>query len=1550
DVCTNDQCVGGLCEYTNNTEPCDDGDACTENDTCDSGNCAGTQLDCDDSNECTDDQCVAGLCENIDNVAACDDGDACTENDVCGNGSCAGTPIDCDDGDVCTNEQCVAGLCEYTNNTEPCDDGDACTENDTCDSGNCAGTQLDCDDSNECTTDSCDAGLCVNDFNTNPCDDGDVCTTTDSCENGVCVGSDVQDCNDDVFCTQDFCDQNHPDAAPNGCVNDGFAQFGQICDDNDECTFPDVCDFDGNCTPGFVQDCDDDNECTADSCDSAIGCVHDGAPLLGATCTDLNACTDADSCDGNGVCVPGEPVVCDDDNPCTDDLCDSGAGCQFTNNSDSCDDGDPFTTGDTCIDGICQGTGVNCDDGDPCTDDNYNPIEEACEYAQNTAVCDDGNPCTVNDVCAAGLCAGSPKDCSTNNPCLSGSCQAGTGACVLLPDFSDPTCLPENAFCAVSGAAGNEVLCPILLARATFLTPIPAGAQWQINFDPAVVGLVGYQDEICVGPGNCNTVDVPPGALSSGHGLTLIPGDITTWPGSGHTFALNVGDPTAGLSDAFLSGPNLVGLALIAELKVQLLQDIDPSSPVFLEYGDVEGTTVDAAVMTGSVDAGVIILALADCTAQPDSCEDGDPCTVNSCDAETGTCISEPVDCSDGDACNGEEICSYPGGCAPGVPVNCDDFDACTTDTCDPGSGCNYEVIDCDDGDDCNGNEDCDAENGCTAGEAVDCNDGDPCTIDSCEGGLCEHIPNLDPSCFPADAFCAVVGLAGSSASCQLRIARATNLTPLPAGAQYTIGYDSASLSLNEFSDETCVGPGGMPPCFPVTVPPNPLFPSGHSVIIVPVAPGDWSGSGNVFLANLSDPTSPVSSAYLSGGGVDGDPLVMTMELTLLADIPEEAPQYLYLSNVKGTTANAEDLTGSVQTGGLMVLSWPDCNDIAGICDDENECTTDTCNPINGSCEYSEVVCDNGQACDGEETCDVGLGCQGGAPLDCTDGDLCTDDSCDDGLGCVFTPVGCDDGDSCNGTETCEATSGACLPGTDQNCDDGDECTIDSCLNSACEYVPAPDQACFPAGAFCMVVGVSGSTATCELRLTRETLNTPVPVGAQFTIDFDDSVLDIDGLTDELCTGPGNTPPCMTIAVPPAALSPSGHTAIAVPEDFGDWAGVGHVFLLHLTDPTAAVSDSHLSGGGTSSDPLILTLHVSLTSDIDPATPSYLYLSNIKGTTQNADQLDGAVQTGGLMVLSWPDCNDILGICDDENACTADSCDSGGDCTFDTIECDDSDACNGAETCEPLSGCVSPGLDCDDGNACTVDSCDSALGCVHTTIDCDDQDACTGTETCDPESGCAAGIPPVCNDGNDCTVDNCVPESGCLFVDDLSSVCLPDGVLCKLVGIPGTQFVCDVRMTRESAEVPLIVSAFFGLSYNGFAVQLIAFEDAVCFGPGGGDPCTTFDVPPDVLDPSGHEVDLTPPSPLSAWPGAGSVAIVHPTDGTMEINDSTWDGGAPTGDTLVMRLRGQLLANIPPTAPQGIVIEEPTGEDELGSLLPGSTTEGTMVMTSGGGD
>lgn len=168
--------------------------------------------------------------------------------------------------------------------------------------------------------------------------------------------------------------------------------------------------------------------------------------------------------------------------------------------------------------------------------------------------------------------------------------------------------------------------------------------------------------------------------------------------------------------------------------------------------------------------------------------------------------------------------------------------------------------------------------------------------------------------------------------------------------------------------------------------------------------------------------------------------------------------------------------------------------------------------------------------------------------------------------------------------------------------------------------------------------------------------------------------------------------------------------------------------------------------------------------------------------------------------------------CDDNNACSTDSCDPVTGCANDPIDCgeDESDECV-INFCDPQTGCFQILTECTDGDQCTDDDCDPVAGCDNTptvcndnnvcTTDscnpqvgcqffwyCDDNDQCTddmcdpltGTcdnqyecvddgnactdEYCDPGSGCAFGEPVQCNDNNVCTFDNCDPLNGCMFV------------------------------------------------------------------------------------------------------------------------------------------------------------------------------------------
>ncbi|RMD81168.1 MAG: hypothetical protein D6815_12450, partial [Candidatus Dadabacteria bacterium] len=70
-----------------------------------------------------------------------------------------------------------------------------------------------------------------------------------------------------------------------------------------------------------------------------------------------------------------------------------------------------------------------------------------------------------------------------------------------------------------------------------------------------------------------------------------------------------------------------------------------------------------------------------------EECDDGNNAPGDCC---SPTCTFEPAgtSCADSDLCNGDEVCDGAGTCLPGTPLDCDDGDPCTQDTCDPATGC----------------------------------------------------------------------------------------------------------------------------------------------------------------------------------------------------------------------------------------------------------------------------------------------------------------------------------------------------------------------------------------------------------------------------------------------------------------------------------------------------------------------------------------------------------------------------------------------------------------------------------------------------------------------------------------------------------------------------------------------------------------------------------------------------------------------------------------------------------------------------------------------
>src|SRR6185369_15301589 len=81
--------------------------------------------------------------------------------------------------------------------------------------------------------------------------------------------------------------------------------------------------------------------------------------------------------------------------------------------------------------------------------------------------------------------------------------------------------------------------------------------------------------------------------------------------------------------------------------------------------------------------------------AMPPWIDDGNPCTVDACDALLGvihTPTPSGTSCAIGDSCTGPCSCDGKGACI-GASVDVDDGNPCTLDACDPLVGVTHQSI-----------------------------------------------------------------------------------------------------------------------------------------------------------------------------------------------------------------------------------------------------------------------------------------------------------------------------------------------------------------------------------------------------------------------------------------------------------------------------------------------------------------------------------------------------------------------------------------------------------------------------------------------------------------------------------------------------------------------------------------------------------------------------------------------------------------------------------------------------------------------------------------
>ena len=167
-------------------------------------------------------------------------------------------------------------------------------------------------------------------------------------------------------------------------------------------------------------------------------------------------------------------------------------------------------------------------------------------------------------------------------------------------------------------------------------------------------------------------------------------------------------------------------------------------------------TTQDTCIQSGDVST---------CKGSPLDCDDNDPCTIDSCGAK-GCAHSGGPACDDGNPCTENDTC-VAGLCA-GVTKVCDDGNACSADSCEGATGvCLSEALtgtSCDDGDACTAGDGCSkglSGIGCYGTQSVSCDDANACTLDSCDPAKgCTNSADLAQSfpCYDGDPGTSGVG------------------------------------------------------------------------------------------------------------------------------------------------------------------------------------------------------------------------------------------------------------------------------------------------------------------------------------------------------------------------------------------------------------------------------------------------------------------------------------------------------------------------------------------------------------------------------------------------------------------------------------------------------------------------------------------------------------------------------------------------------------------------------------------------------------------------
>jgi hypothetical protein len=501
--------------------------------------------------------------------------------------------------------------------------------------------------------------------------------------------------------------------------------------------------------------CNDNNKCTNDVCDPRVGCLH-----IPKTCDDKNVCT-KDVCDKELGCVHTE-VKCDDGVTCTKDYCNPANGrCSHDLENTAC------TTSDKCTVGYCTPSG--------------------CQFHKDGKC----QPPKVEDIC---------DKCKTTNPCKPVRCEIQsdlTAKCVETDLFCDDQKKCTRDYCnLVTGKCEHEKIdSPECTVRHTHLCDdVLDCSAWGVQeklTDSCLVPVCDKELGVCVAKHSQSKKCVPveiclksckprdacdsvttscsydekeniicnrPETSCDDHSVCTVDTCNVNTGVCEHKFVQSKQCLEFCESDAFCA-QWAIQSGLDDNCKTAKCNKQLKSCVIIPKEDQSKCSTITGCVDCVAKDKCQKVKCFYDeqgtpaCKRINKKCDDNNPCTIDSCNGQTGKCSHVAIENKVCKKCKNEKDCAAWGASLNLAPI-------CKTASCDQQTGfCKVSKLP----GKCSHCGECTPSNKCETAEclynksgqpvctrtSVVCNDFDDCTTDSCDKttGKCVFTPIQSKKC-----------------------------------------------------------------------------------------------------------------------------------------------------------------------------------------------------------------------------------------------------------------------------------------------------------------------------------------------------------------------------------------------------------------------------------------------------------------------------------------------------------------------------------------------------------------------------------------------------------------------------------------------------------------------------------------------------------------------------------------------------------------------------------------------------------------------------------